>query len=84
MITVADPAGQPIDGAIVVTDLERRWEFRPDQPWVKGNHSLVVDTALEDPSGNNLAKPFEVDVFDRVDDRPGPELVRITFAIAGP
>ena len=81
MITVADAGGKEVAGQITLADDERRWEFSPIQPWVGGQFSLVVDTALEDSTGNNLARPFEVDVFDRVDDKPGPELVRIPFIV---
>jgi hypothetical protein len=83
MINVAGPSGQTIKGDITVKDDERKWECRPEEPWLAGNYSLVVDTALEDSAGNNLARPFEVDVFDRVDDRAGPELMRIPFVIRG-
>jgi hypothetical protein len=81
MITVADASGKEVAGQIALADDERRWEFSPIQPWVGGQFSLVVDTALEDSTGNNLARPFEVDVFDRVDEKPGPELVRIPFTV---
>jgi hypothetical protein len=81
MISVADASGKEIAGEITLGDDERRWEFRPEQPLAAGNYTLVVDTALVDSAGNNLARPFDVDVFDRVDDKPGPELVRIPFAI---
>jgi hypothetical protein len=81
MLTVAGPTGKPIDGEVTVGDEERRWEFRPDQAWPAGQFNLVADTALEDSAGNNLARAFEIDVFDRVDAKPGPDFVRIPFAI---
>lgn len=81
MINIVDPAKKPVEGEIDVSDNERRWEFRPDKPWQAGSHALVIDTALEDSAGNNLARPFEVDVFDRVDEQRGPELMRIPFEI---
>jgi hypothetical protein len=78
---VGGPDKKSLDGQITLADNERRWEFRPDQPWTAGQYSVVVDKELEDSAGNNLARPFEVDVFDRVDDRPGPEFVRVPFEI---
>jgi hypothetical protein len=81
MLTIADSAGKEIAGQIVLAAEERCWQFRPDQPWAAGNYFLVADTALEDTTGNNIARPFEVDVFERVDDKPGPEFVRIPFSI---
>jgi hypothetical protein len=83
MITVEDAHQKTMDGQISLAEDEQRWEFRPDQPWTAGKFSLVVDKELEDSAGNNLARPFEVDVFDRVDDRPGPEFVRLPFEIRG-
>lgn len=79
MLTVADASKKQIDGDITVGDEERRWEFRPDRPWPSGQFSIVADTALEDPAGNNLARAFEIDVFDRVDEKPGPDFVKIPF-----
>jgi hypothetical protein len=79
MISVRGPGNKPLAGEIAVFDNEQRWEFRPDAPWQVGQHALVVDTALEDCAGNNLARPFEVDVFDRVDKTSAPELMRIGF-----
>jgi hypothetical protein len=81
MIVVVDHRERVVDGEVSVADQERRFEFRPDAPWSAGQHALVVDTALEDSAGNNLARPFEVDVFERVDDRRGPETIRIPFTI---
>ncbi len=81
MLTVADASKKPIAGEITLGDEERRWEFHPDQPWPSGQFSIVADTALEDPAGNNLARPFEIDVFDRVDAKPGPDFVRIPFNV---
>lgn len=81
MIGVVDAGGRAIDGEITVSDQERRWEFRPAEAWKTGKLELVVDTALEDSAGNNLARPFEVDVFDEVDKSAAPEYVRLPFEI---
>ncbi len=81
MITVTDPKGQEIDGEITLADNERRWAFLPAKPLPAGNYSLVIDTALEDSAGNNVARPFEIDIFDRVDKTPGPEFVKLPFVV---
>jgi len=81
MLTIVDANKKQVDGEITLGEEERRWEFRPDQPWPSGQFSIVADTALEDSTGNNLARPFEVDVFERVDDKSGPEFVRIPFTV---
>jgi hypothetical protein len=80
-ITIESAAGKSVAGEIAVTDEERQWEFRPDQPWPAGEFSLIADTTLEDSAGNNLSRPFEVDVFDKVERQVVAEYVRLPFAI---
>ena len=80
-ITVEYGAGKSVAGEVTVTDEERQWEFRPNQAWQAGQYSLVADTTLEDSAGNNLRRPFEVDVFEKIDATSAPEVVRIEFAI---
>lgn len=41
----------------------------PEQPWRAGKHRLLVQTTIEDLAGNNIGKPFEVDLFDGVQRR---------------
>jgi Bacterial Ig-like domain len=81
-ITVEDAAGKAVSGDVTVADEERRWEFRPDQAWQAGQYSLAVDTTLEDSAGNNLSRPFEVDVFRPVERQIVAEYVRLRFRIA--
>ncbi len=38
------------------------WSAVPEAPWQSGAHELVADPLLEDLAGNNLEKPFEVDL----------------------
>lgn len=44
--------------------------FIPENPWKKGNYTLVIDSKLEDLAGNNLNRLFDVDLQNRgeVDD----------------
>jgi hypothetical protein len=81
-ISALDSAGKAVAGDVTVKDEERRWEFRPDQNWVAGDYSLAVDTTLEDSAGNNLTRPFEVDVFEKVERQVVAEYVRLPFRIA--
>jgi hypothetical protein len=80
-ITVEGTAGKSVAGDVAVADEERRWEFRPEQPWAAGDYSLVVDTTLEDSAGNNLTRPFEVDVFRPVEKQIVAEYVRLPFRV---
>jgi len=81
MIGVVDSRGKGVEGEITVSDQERRWDFQPAAAWKAGKYELVVDTALEDSAGNNLARPFEVDVFEQVDKSAAPEYVRLPIEI---
>jgi hypothetical protein len=81
MITVVDSKSREIDGEISLADDERRWSFLPAKPLPAGDYLLVIDTALEDSAGNNVARPFEIDIFDRVDKTPGPEFVKLPFVV---
>ena len=65
----------------VATDEERRWEFRPENPWTLGRHRLVVETTLEDLAGNRIGQPFEVDEIGQVDRRPSGATVDVPFEI---
>ena len=80
-ITIHTKADAPISGDVTITKNERRFEFRPDSPWSPGSYSLLIDTVLEDTAGNRIDRPFEVDVFDRIDKNLAPESLRLTFSI---
>ncbi len=56
-----------------------RWADRSSRddpertPWSAGAYKLVALSILEDLAGNQIGKPFEIDVFeraDRLDDPP--------------
>lgn len=53
-ITVLDAEGQPVAGAVSISDSERRWRFQPDDVWSNSNLSIRVGTHLEDVAGNNF------------------------------
>jgi len=74
--------GEFLAGEIQIDKEETRWSFIPREIWKSGKYELVVDAALEDLAGNSLAKPFEVDVFDKVDKRVETETVKVPFEIA--
>jgi len=61
LLYVTNARGEPIAGTITLSQNETVWSFTPTQPWTYGEYRLVADTRLEDPAGNSLARPFEVD-----------------------
>ncbi|MEM7481115.1 MAG: hypothetical protein AAF481_08060 [Acidobacteriota bacterium] len=59
MPIVLGPAGEALAGSATADDDERRWTFRPAEPWRPGEYRLVIPAELEDPSGNRLNRRFE-------------------------
>lgn len=76
--------GKTISGRVRISDHERRWQFIPDTPWIPGDYAIVVETILEDLAGNNLKKPFEVDLLQRLDRANVPETESLPFRIPQP
>jgi hypothetical protein len=81
VLVVKNEAGNEVNGSIAVTDEETRWRFTPKEPWRAGAYRIVVDTALEDPAGNSIKRPFEVDVFRPVESRIKKETVDVPFTV---
>jgi len=69
VLEVVDRFGNPLPGEAAVGDGETRWSFTPEAPWPAGDFALRAASILEDLAGNSLGRPFEVDVFERVEDR---------------
>jgi hypothetical protein len=84
LVWIADKDGKKISGAVAVTDDETCWRFTPDSAWVAGEYQLSIDKALEDLAGNNVGRPFEVDVFRTVQSSLKGETVHVPFRIARP
>ena len=68
VIWIEGDEGKAIEGEVKLTEKETRWYFTPTKPWKPGRHHLRAEMILEDLAGNSIGKPFEVDVFERVDD----------------
>jgi hypothetical protein len=81
LVWVEDDGGRKVAGAVTVGDAEKRWQFAPAAAWAAGKYRLVADTRLEDPAGNSLARPFEVDVFRPVQREVKAQTVAIPFEV---
>lgn len=81
VLWVLDKGGNGVAGNIVVSKQESQWSFQPDTAWVAGEYALRVDAALEDLAGNSIGRPFEVDVFEKVDRRPAQATVQLPFEV---
>jgi hypothetical protein len=69
---------QMLVGSIQVAAGETQWSFAPLVAWEAGEYALVLQPALEDPSGNRVGRAFEA--RDPADDtRQAP--ARVPFAI---
>jgi len=81
LLEVMDPQGNFVEGSIQVDRNETRWRFTPHEPWRVGDYSLSVDTTLEDLAGNRINRPFEVDVFERVEERITTTTASLPFQV---
>ncbi|MCI0662828.1 MAG: Ig-like domain-containing protein [Acidobacteria bacterium] len=64
MIRVTYEAGEQVEGKAILEDQERIWTFIPTATWQRGAYKLVIQTTIEDLAGNNIGKPFDVDLFE--------------------
>jgi len=80
-IGVSSAGGQVVQGAVSTEADETRWVFTPEAPWKRGPHELRVLTLLEDPSGNQVGRAFEMKPGTAADSRPEPEVVVIPFMV---
>jgi hypothetical protein len=82
VIHVTTVVGKRIAGSIQIDEQETRWRFRPAQDWTAGEYLLDVATLLEDLAGNSLERPFEVDVFEKVEERVERVSRTVRFRVA--
>jgi hypothetical protein len=81
MLWITDARGARVSGKVEVTQQETCWRFTPAMPWKSGRYALVADTQLEDLAGNNIARPFEVDLFHPIERGSKVETVRVPFEV---
>ncbi|MEX0939476.1 MAG: hypothetical protein WDZ59_16555 [Pirellulales bacterium] len=81
VLNVVDGQGKPVPGDVQVGDQEQRWSFAPRQPWQPGEYHIVIATTLEDRAGNSIERPFEVDVFERIEAKVTTETVELPFRV---
>jgi hypothetical protein len=81
MIRVTDPAGQTVAGSPVLSDEERCWAFTPVNTWQAGPYQLWIQTTIEDLAGNNIGKPFEVDLQEPIQRQLDRSSVKLSFEV---
>ncbi|MEY4202042.1 MAG: hypothetical protein RLZZ265_3782 [Verrucomicrobiota bacterium] len=62
MLHVVDASGRPVPGQPFLAERERLWKFLPLHAWKAGRYTLVVESIIEDLAGNNIGRPFEVEI----------------------
>jgi len=81
MIDVSPVSGTRMKGKATLDDQERRWTFAPAEAWHAGAYKLTIQTTIEDLAGNNIGKPFEVDVFEDIQRHLTNSTVTVSFEI---
>ena len=82
LIAVRGPGDVSVPGVLAIEAAEKLWRFVPDRNWTEADYEIVYDTALEDLAGNRMDRPFDVDLFERVDREVKREWKRIPFHAA--
>ncbi len=82
LLAVHGKDGRRIEGSVTVERMETLWRLRPSAPWLAGEYTLQVDTALEDVAGNRVGKAFDVDVFGPITPRIVRKMESIAFRIS--
>jgi hypothetical protein len=78
---VLDASGNVVEGRVEVDRDETRWRFIPRNLWKAGQYKVQVGTVLADLAGNMVDHPFDVDVFEKVDERIIRETKDLPFTI---
>jgi hypothetical protein len=84
VLAIVNADNQPVPGEVGVEAGETRWQFTPESSWRAGRYQIVVDKDLEDLAGNSIGRPFEVDIFDRVERKSVADTVSLPFEIGPP
>ncbi len=80
-LQVRHAKGKSIEGSIRIRDEERIWQFTPADPWMKGVYVLQIETRLEDLAGNNLNRPFDLDLKSQSANLFSEKIVEIQFIV---
>ncbi len=77
VIWIESADGKPVVGNVTLTENETLWSLQPEREWVTGHYRIKAQHILEDLAGNSIGRPFEIDVFERVD----PDIKEVPFVI---
>ena len=80
-LDIVDSSGTSVRGSISVGAGEKSWIFTPDAVWKKGSYEVRVGSVIADLAGNMIDRPFEIDVFEQVDQVLDRSIRSIPFKI---
>jgi hypothetical protein len=78
---ILDASGNVVEGRVEIDRDETRWRFIPRTLWKAGSYKVQVGTVVADLAGNMVDHPFDVDVFEKVDERIIRETKDLPFTI---
>ena len=78
--SIKTPDGKPLPGTITVENNETLWKFTPNTHWHPGSHTLLINSRLEDPSGNNLNGLFDHAIGSLLNKEEG-KIVEMVFQV---
>ena len=80
-MVIQNEKGNQVGGKWSIGSKEKNCRFVPDINWQSGNYILKIETRLEDLAGNNLNRPFDRDVTNKVT-KPGTgDFVEVLFRV---
>ena len=79
-LVVIDGKGLLLPGTYSFDNNELEWSFSPSELWDKGFYTILVNSRLADPSGNNLNGLFDHPVGSLKYNKEG-ELLRLDFEV---
>jgi hypothetical protein len=80
-LEIMDESGNPVNGSIDIDRYETRWRLTPESPWKAVTYSVRVGTILADLAGNMVDHPFEIDVFENVDQQLTHQTHSLSFTV---
>jgi hypothetical protein len=72
-LTILTASGRPLAGEGTLEAGDVRWSFTPTDDWSAGDYRLSADPVLEDPSGNQIGRAFELDMKRQTTVQPNVE-----------
>ncbi|MEJ7740404.1 MAG: hypothetical protein WKF97_23545 [Chitinophagaceae bacterium] len=62
-LSISGQDGVRVEGHLTIDQDGKTGHFIPVEPWVAGNHILIIQSILEDLAGNNINRPFDRDIY---------------------